>query len=278
MKQIKMVSMLIGAAFMCLPMVLLASGSLMSQGELKDCLGPVLAGQSGYASFSLLPEFPTLRAYAELLLDTPQFFVTFWNSVKITGLILLGQCAAGIPAAWGFARFRFRGRDILFFLYLILMIMPFQVTMLSNYLVLNGLSLLDTHGSVILPGIFSTFPVFLLYRFFSGIPGELMEAARIDGAGELGIFLRIGLPLGSSGILSALVLGFLEYWNQIEQPMTFLKDKTLWPLSLYMPDITMDQAGTAFAAAILTLLPAVFVFFMGQDYLEQGIMASAVKE
>ena len=150
------------------------------------------------------------------------------------------------------------------------------------------------------------------------IPGDFIEAARVDGAGsfrvfwsvmlpqlkgsmytitvlsflnsfkvfresylvagEWRLFWQIGLPLASGGILSAMVLGFLEYWNMIEQPLAFLKDKSLWPLSLYLPEISQNRAGFAFAASVVTLVPSVFVFLLGQDYLEQGIVASALKE
>ena len=106
----------------------------------------------------------------------------------------------------------------------------------------------------------------------------LLEAGRIDGAGEWYLFWRIGLPLSSGGILSAMVLGFLEYWNLIEQPLAFLKDKALWPLSLYLPEIGQDKAGFAFAASVVTLVPSVFVFLLGRDYLEKGIVASGLKE
>ena len=82
----------------------------------------------------------------------------------------------------------------------------------------------------------------IMYRFFCSVPHALIEAARVDGAGELAIFLHIGLPMGSPGIISAMVLGYLEYWNLIEQPLTFLKNKELWPLSLYLPNISMDRA------------------------------------
>ena len=105
----------------------------------------------------------------------------------------------------------------------------------------------------------------------------MLEAARIDGAGEAGLFLRIGLPLGRGGICSALILGFLECFNLIEQPMAFLDDKSLWPLSLYLPQITLSQAGFAFCASVMILIPSVFVFALGQDHLEQGIIYSGLK-
>ena len=260
------------------PVFFLAAGSLMGAGELKELLQPVLTGGEGFASWKLIPRYPTLRSYVELLLDSPEFFVMFWNSVKLTGGILVGQLLVGVPAAWGFARFSFPGKKLLFIIYIALMMMPFQVMMLSNYLVLDSLGLLDTLTGIILPAVFSTFPVFIMYRFFEGIPEALMEAARLDGAGELRLFIRVGLPLGSPGIISAMVLGFLEYWNLIEQPMAFLKTKSLWPLSLFLPNINMEKAGLAFAASAVVLLPAVLVFLAGQDYLEQGIISTAIKE
>lgn len=260
------------------PVFFLAAGSLMGAGELKELLQPVLTGGEEFASWKLFPRYPTLRSYVELLLDSPEFFVMFWNSVKLTGGILVGQLLVGVPAAWGFARFSFPGKKLFFIIYIALMMMPFQVMMLSNYLVLDRLGLLDTLTGIILPAVFSTFPVFIMYRFFEGIPEALMEAARLDGAGELMLFIRVGLPLGSPGIISAMVLGFLEYWNLIEQPMAFLKTKSLWPLSLFLPNINMEKAGLAFAASAVALLPAVLVFLAGQDYLEQGIISTAIKE
>ena len=262
----------------CLPIVLLVTGSVMDNGELWEHLSPVFSEAAEYISWKIVPDYPTFGNYGKLLFMTPQFFVLFWNSVKMVGFILLGQLVVGVPAAWAFAVFKVRGSRALFALYVVLMLLPFQVTMLSSYLVLNRLGFLDTQQAVIVPAVFSTFPVFLTYGGFRCIPMQLFEAARIDGAGEFRIFCKIGLPLGKSGLLSAMVLGFLEYWNMMEQPMAFLEDKSLWPLSLYLPEITWAQAGYAFTTSIITLVPAVFIFIWGQDYLEQGIIFSGLKE
>ncbi len=224
-----------------------------------------------------MPDYPSFANYKKLLFETPQFFVLFWNSMKLTACILLGQLLVAVPAAWGFAVYPAKGSGFIFTLYVVLMLLPFQVTMLSGYLVLSRLSLLNTHQAIILPAVFSTFPVFLSYGGFRGIPPQMLEAARMDGAGEFTIFVRLGLPLGKSGLLSAMVLGFLEYWNMMEQPMAFLEEKALWPLSLYLPEITWSLAGYAFCASVITLIPAVFVFISGQDYLEQGIIYSGLK-
>lgn len=270
------------AGIICMPVVLVALGSVKSGNELADSLMPVLSDAfsdtSGYIHWKLPALYPALGHYVRLLIWAPDFFTVFWNSVKIAAWILTGQLFISIPAAWAFAAFSWRGKNILFTLYVILMLLPFQVTMLPSYLVMNRLQLLNTHASVILPAVFSTFPVFLIYRGFTAIPKELMDAARVEGAGEFAVFCRIGLPLGSSGILSAAVLGFLDYWNMMEQPLAFLKSKALWPLSLYLPEIGTSQAGIALAASVIALVPAALVFVLGQDYLEQGIAASGIKE
>lgn len=273
---IKTVLLAMGFLF-CAPVLFLLSGSIMSRYELSKSLLPLMTGQEELITWAFFPRYPTFEHYARILFQTPQFFVVFWNSMKMVCLILMGQFFIAVPAAWAFAVYQFRGRKLLFTLYIVLMLMPFQVTMLSSYLVLHRLELLNTQGSIILPAIFSAFPVFLIYRDFCSLPRGLIEAARIDGAGEWMIFRKIGLPLASGGILSAGVLGFLEYWNLIEQPMAFLEDQTLWPLSLYLPEIGPEQAGYSFVAAVITLIPAVFVFLAGREYLEQGIVASAVK-
>ena len=264
--------------FVVLPVVLLITGSVMDHYELTGYLSSVFMDGSEFISWKLMPDYPSFENYGKLLFMTPQFFVLFWNSVKMVLCILAGQLLVGVPAAWAFAVYKVRAGRFLFALYVVLMLLPFQVTMLSSYLVLNSLSLLNTQKAVILPAVFSTFPIFLTYGGFRAIPEQLFEAARVDGAREWYIFFKMGLPLGKSGILSALVLGFLEYWNMMEQPMAFIDDKALWPLSLYLPEIVWGQAGYAFCASVITLIPAAFVFVMGQDYLEQGIVYSGLKE
>ncbi len=266
----------IGILFV-MPLLVMLVASFMGVKELTATYGGVLGADKEGVSFVLLPRCPTLRAYIELLFDSPGFFVMFWNSCKQVFPVLAGQLLVAVPAAWAFGQYEFKGKKVLYFVYMILMIMPFQVTMVSSYLVLSKTELLDTHWAVILPGVFSAFPVFILTKFFKSVPRALMEAARVDGATDLQIFLRIGLPLGYPGILSVMILGFLEYWNAIEQPMTFLQDKELWPLSLYLPQITADKMSVSFVASVVMMVPAVLIFVFGQKYLEEGIAASGLK-
>ena len=150
--------------------------------------------------------------------------------------------------------------------------------MVSAYLAANMLGLLDTIWAVILPGVFGAFPVFIMTKGFDAVPAALLEAAALDGTGALGTLLRIGVPLGMPGILSAAVLGFLEAWNAIEQPMTFLQTKALWPLSLYLPQIAAQRLGLARAASLVMLAPAALIFRFGQQYLTLGSQSSGLKE
>lgn len=265
-------------ALAVLPVLILVSGSITGEAELYGWIAPILGDQEGFVRLRLFPDYPTLRNFVELFLDSPEFFRMFWNTQRISVETLVGGLLFGVPCAWGLAQYRFPGRKAILWCCILLMIMPFQVTMLSEYLVLKQLGLLDTLAAVILPGIFQTLPVFIMYRFFCGVPNALLEAARIDGAGELGIFLKVGVPVGSSGIFSAMMLQFLECQSMVERPLIFLKNKKLWPLALYLPEISPERARFAMCASFVAMLPVLLMFFSGQEYLEAGIVASAIKE
>ena len=260
------------------PLWFMLMGAVQPVDELNATIGPALGVGTGQAHWTLLPSWPTLQPLTELLLDTPSFFAMFWNSCLLAFPQVLGQLLIAAPAAWAFSRLRFRGKKPLFTLYIVLMLMPFQVTMAPSYLVFSRLGLMDTVWAVILPGIFSAFPVFIMSKSFDAIPRELLEAAKLDGASQWQIFRRIGLPLGRPGILAALVLGFLEAWNAIEQPMNFLKSQNHWPLSLFLPTITSENLAFAMGASLIALAPAAVIFRFGQKYLELGIQSSGLTQ
>lgn len=267
----------LAAVLICAPLLMIPGGSLMDSAEMRRMLSPIMGEGKGFVVWHLIPLYPTIGHFYRLLIESPAFYQLFWNTVGMTAAILAGQLVVGLPSAWAFAAFRFRGRNFLFGLYVVLMLLPFQVMLLPQYIVLQKLHLYNHPAAVILPAVFSTFPVFIMYRGFTQIEVEILEAARLDGAGEMQIFLHIGLPLGRMGIQAAMVLSFLEYWNLVEQPMAFLEEQAKWPLSLYLPQIAVDQAGFAFAVSVVVLIPAMFVFALGQDALEEGIAYIGVK-
>lgn len=149
----------------CLPVVFLLAGSLKGTKELTDSLGAVIAGKGGDLQWNFFPAYPTLRHYVKVLLDSPQFWTLFWNSVKLTSVTVFGQILISIPAAWGFARYRFT--HAIFRIYMILMMIPFQVRMISEYLLLQRMDLLDSFWGIVLPAVFSAYPVFIMFQFLS---------------------------------------------------------------------------------------------------------------
>lgn len=261
-----------------MPLVMTLSGSLMGKTELIDNIGPVLQDGKGSVGMPIFPGMPTLKQYLQLLLDTPKFLDMFWNSVMLVVPILIGQVLVGTLAAWGFARYRFRFKEGLFMLYIALMMMPFQVTLVPTNLVLDALHLLDSRWALILPAIFNTLAVFLLRQFFESVPRAMSEAAEIDGAGEWKVFLKVALPIAVPGIVSLVVLQFFENWNLVEPGLIFLRDRQKWPLSLYLTTIGQSNADVAMASSIITILPAILIFLYGETYLLQGIRVSGLKE
>ena len=211
-----------------------------------------------------------IEAFHAVLFDTPAFHVLFSNSALITMGVLVGQTLVAPPAAWALARCSFPGRKALIALYLLLLVLPFQAVLLPTYFVLHSLGILNTLWAVILPGAFSTFPVLIMLATFSTISASVVESARLDGASEWDVFFRIGLPLGAPGIFAALLLGFFEYWNVLEQPLAYLTNQALWPIALFSPS-TANSAAIMGAVAILSAIPGLLLFGWGHRYLEKGL-------
>lgn len=254
-----------------MPLVFLICGTFTNEVELDQILASVIGDGMGYATWHFIPLYPTVKNVVELLFDTPEYYVLFWNSVKIVGVVIAGQLLFAVPAVWGLARSRSRWAKLIFGLYMFCMILPFQVTMLSQYIVLNGMHMINTHWAIILPLVFSTFPIFIMFSAFEQVPASVVEAARLDGAGGFRIFAHMAVPIARKGILSAAILGFLEYWNIVEQPVVFLRDKSLWPLSVYLPEVSAGGAGRAFAFVLFSCIPSLIVFYIGRDVLAEGI-------
>lgn len=187
------------------------------------------------------------------------------------GPIVFFQLFVACLASYGFTRYRGRIREIIFFSYIILMLMPYQVTLVPNYLVSNWLNIVNTYWAIWLPGILSPFAVFLLTKYMRRIPVSVMEAAQIDGAGEWQIFRRICLPLCKGCICSAAILVFIDYWNMVEQPLILLSDAETHPLSVFLSKINSGEIGLAFAVATIYMIPSLLVFLYGEEYLVDGI-------
>ncbi|BBH19168.1 sugar ABC transporter permease [Paenibacillus baekrokdamisoli] len=269
---------------MLFPIVVTFTNSLMTEGEIDhnySLIGKMvnIAGgeKDGFINLKLLPDWLSFHQYAEVLIHKPMFLQMFWNSVLMVTPIIAGQVLVASLAAYAFAKLRFKGRDKLFVIYLMTMLMPFQVTLVPNYIIAEKLGLINTTSAIILPGIFSAFGVFMLRQFMLHIPNSYLEAAKMDGAGHLRIFFNIIIPLIQPGIAALIVLLFVDNWNMVEQPLIFLEDSFKQPLSLYLSRINEGARGVAFAAAALYMAPMVLLFLYAESYFVEGIQLSGIK-
>ena len=261
------------------PIVLTITNSFMSSSEISANYGSVFAtnnsGGKVYISekvnLKFIPDMVSFSQYITVLFKSPEYLLKFWNSVILVGPIVVFQLLVASLASYGFARYRGKIREIIFFAYIILMLMPYQVTLVPNYLVSDWLNLLDTYWAIWLPGIFSPFAVFLLTKFMRRIPTSVIEAAQIDGAGEWQIYRRICMPLCKGAICSAAILVFIDYWNMVEQPLILLSDAEKHPLSVFLSKINAGEVGLAFAVATIYMVPSLLIFLYGEEYLVDGI-------
>lgn len=261
------------------PIVLTISNSFMSASEITANYGTVFAttdtGGKVYiaekVNLKFIPDMVSFSQYATVLFKSPDYLLKFWNSVILVGPIVIFQLTVAALASYGFARYEGKLRQIVFFLYIILMLMPYQVTLVPNYLVSDWLDILDTKWAIWLPGIFSPFAVYLLTKFMRRIPTSVIEAAQIDGAGEWNIFRLICLPLCKGAMASAAILVFIDYWNMVEQPLILLSDPETHPLSVFLSKINSGEVGLAFAVATIYMVPSLLVFLYGEEYLVDGI-------
>ena len=265
--------------------VLTITNSFMTQSEITANYGQVFQNATDGKSFikdtinlKFIPDKVSFSQYFTVLLKSPDFLYKFWNSVILVAPIVLAQLMVASVAAYGFTRWRGKVRDTIFFAYVILMLMPYQVTLVPNYLVSDFLGLLNTRWAIILPGAFAPFSVFLLTKSMRRIPVSLIESAKLDGAGEWHIFWNICLPQCRSALYSIAILVFIDYWNMVEQPLILLPDASQQPLSVYLSQINAGEIGIAFAAAVVYMVPGLLMFLHGEAYLVEGITyAGSVK-
>ena len=268
-----------------MPTVLTITNSFMTQSEITANYGQVFQNATDGKSYikdkinlKFIPDKVSFTQYFTVLLKSPDFLYKFWNSVILVAPIVLAQLAVASVAAYGFTRWRGKIRDTIFFAYVILMLMPYQVTLVPNYLVSDFLGLLNTRWAIILPGAFAPFSVFLLTKSMRRIPASLIESAKLDGAGEWHIFWNICLPQCRSALYSIAILVFIDYWNMVEQPLILLPDASQQPLSVYLSQINAGEIGIAFAAAVINMVPGLLMFLHGEAYLVEGITyAGSVK-
>ena len=253
------------------PLLVTFTNSFMSSDEI------IRHYQLQGSRMSLIPDQVTIGSYLQMFFYKPTYLMLFWNSVKIVFWVIAGQLIVSLLAAYAFTRAEFKGKNLIFYIYIVVMLLPIQVVLVPNFMIVQKLGLMDNHLAIILPGIFSPFGVFLLTQFMRQIPIEYIEAAQIDGASEPYILLHIFIPILKSGLFALAILTFIEYWNVVEQALVFIQDMYKQPLSLFLARISEEQMGSIFAVSCFYMIPVLIVFLYGQDYLIEGIELSGVK-
>lgn len=277
---LKYLPLIILAVIVLFPIILMIANSFMDKGEILSAYGSMssnTAVNSGFMKFKFIPELVTLKQYYTVLFRKPNFLVMFWNSVILVLPIVIGQVVISTPAAYAFAKIRFPLRDQMFYLIIVLMLMPYQVTIVPNYIILKKIGLLGSRTAVILPGVFSALGVFLLRQFMRSIPDEQCDAAKIDGASYFGVFSKIILPQCKSGVISLAMLSFVDSWNMVEQPLIFLENGNMHPLSIFLSNINYSELGVAFACGVIFMVPAILLFLNCEKDLLKGIQHLEIK-
>jgi multiple sugar transport system permease protein len=278
---------LVFAVSFLLPTILTIANSFMESTEINTNYGVIFNQykETDYGerntdyvaekvNLKFIPDKVSFSQYTTVLLKSPEYLLKFWNSVILTVPIVIFQILIALGASYSFMRFRGRVKEIVFFLYVALMLMPYQVTLVPNYLVADWMHTLNTRWSIILPGIFAPFSVYLLTKYMRRIPNSLIEAAQLDGANEWQIFTRVCIPLCKGSIASVAILVFIDYWNMVEQPLIMLSDSDKHPLSVFLSQINSGEVGLAFAVATIYMVPTILIFLYGEEYLVDGISYS----
>lgn len=219
--------------------------------------------------------------YVNVWTDTDMpFWRLYLNSLLISVLSVIGQILVASMAAYSFAKIDFKGKNTVFMIMLITMMIPVQALIIPRYMLFHKLGLYDTIWSIILPNLFNVTTIFLLRQFYISLPNELVEAALIDGAGYLRIWSQIMLPLTKNGIVSAAILGFTNAWNEYLSPLVFLPSRKNYTVALgirwYLND-TAREYNLMMCAAACTVIPVVIIYICAQGYFEEGVAASGVK-
>lgn len=227
----------------------------------------------------LIPEQPSLEAYRTLFLDLP-FAKVVLNSLVIAIVVTVAQVLTSALAAYVFTRMPFRGRGVVFALYLATMMIPGQVLLVPQFVIMKNLGLIDNYLGVILPSIATAFGVFLVKQGMDAVPRELDEAAELDGASHLQTFFRIVLPNTGPSIATLAVFAFMGSWNNFLWPLVILRseEKQTLPLALaglqgqYTTDWDVMMAGS-----VISILPMLAIYIFAQKYVVRGIASTGIK-
>ncbi|MDR2194199.1 MAG: carbohydrate ABC transporter permease [Treponema sp.] len=271
-------------AFVMLPLITTITNSYMTEREIALNYSAKLtyfdlddAMNETFRKITFIPNPVTLSQYAAVLVYQPSFLLLLLNSLKITAPVTAGTLIIALLTAYGFTVSEWKHKEKAFMAYIVVMLMPLQAVIVPNYIIAELLGIPRSYLAIILPGVFSPFGVFLMRQNMKALPFAYIEAARMDGANDITILIRIIMPNMKSSIAALCMLTFIEYWNTVEQAIVFIDDYTKEPLSIYLSRIADTAMGLIFAASCVYMAPPLWFLFSGQEHLEKGIELSGVK-
>ena len=268
--------LLIFSVVILLPLVYTLCNSFMATSEINHYYAGINA-QGGTTAFHLIPDQFSLDSYYQVFISRPDYLIKFWVSLFLTSAIVVGQLVISVLAGYALAKFAIPFRNFFMFAIIALMMMPYQVTLVSNYIVLEKIGLLNTYWALVLPGIFSPFGVFLMRQILSTMPDAILEAAKLDGANQFQLIRKIIVPSCKSGIVSLVILSFVDYWNMVEQPLIYLDDPSSYPLSVFLAHFNSSNLGLSFTCGVLAMIPVLLLFWLFENDLTKGIAFSSLK-
>lgn len=213
----------------------------------------------------------SLQGYADLFFDCFVFYPMFWNSVVYAAVITMVQLAVIIPCAFGFSQAKFRGRNALLVFYIVLMMLPLQVTILPNYIGLRDMGLINTPLAIILPAIFSPFGVVVMNQYMKSMDNSVIEAMRLETNSVIRIILTVVVPQLRVCIFAVVLFVFADCWNMLEQPLLFLKDDALKTLTVFIANAEKYTGEVMFPAAVLFFVPMLLLYLFFSENLEKGL-------
>ena len=262
------VFLVLTAVLMLIPFFWMVLSSLKSESELFAL------------PLKIFPERWRFDNYLTLWNSAP-WVTYFLNTLKVTALTILGQVVSCSMAAYGFARLKFKGKNLIFLAFLGSMMIPYQAIMIPKFVIISKLGWADTHISLIVPAIYSAFGILLIYQAFLGIPRSLEEAAKIDGCSHPRIFYEIYFKNSKPGILALVLSVLVGTWNEFLRPLIYINSEELWVLSMGLAKFQgkyMTQWNQVMAGAVLTMLPIILLFLVAQRQFIEGLVMSGIKE
>jgi len=268
-KEILKIAIRIFLFLMCLivlaPLVVMLSSAFKIDSEIYDF------------PMRLFPKNPTFENFIQL---KEWFPIYTWNSIKLTSIIVIVQLITATTGAYAFAKLKWKGRDFVFMLYVVSIMIPLQSIIIPQFLVIRNLGLYNTHLALIFTGAFTAFGTFLIKQYFMTIPHSYSEAAHIDGANDFVIFFKIILPLAKPVFATQIIFAFRFFWNDFFGPLIYITSQKLKTLPLGMSDFATEfyvYKGPQMAASLISIIPVMIIFLMAQKYFVEGVAATGVK-